>query len=169
MVQHEDIDHTGIPGVGGAGGLTVTQVYKSADEVVNNSSALQNDNLLLFAIAASEVWNFETHIFWDGATNSDAKFAFTVPAAATIRIWHGQGTDASGGANSQDTTYTGSGTVCGDHTGQGVGTIRHMSVSGYVINGANAGNVQLQWAQVTAQNTDTTVRQGSWIRATKMA
>ena len=37
-----------------------TTVYKTADEIVNNSTTLQNDDHLLLALGANEVWRLES-------------------------------------------------------------------------------------------------------------
>jgi len=43
----------------GGGGMSL--IVKEADETVNNSAVLQNDNELLFAVAANEVFQFEAY------------------------------------------------------------------------------------------------------------
>ena len=54
-------------------GLTV--VRKTADETVNNSNALQNDNHLLLALAANEVWQVElTLLLLSTSTTPDFLF-----------------------------------------------------------------------------------------------
>lgn len=51
----------------------------------------------------------------------------------------------------------------------GAGTNRGILIMGWVVNSTNAGNVQLQWAQNTADASDTKVKAGSWLVAYKMA
>jgi len=152
-----------------SGGIVPKFVRKTADEIVNNSSALQDDNHLLLALAVNEVWAFEVDLWFDAATAADTKFAFTIPTGATIRFSHLSDTDAGGTANNEGTTYSGSGTVCGSHAGQGVGTIRHVRLVGFVAtDGTNSGNLQLQWAQNTANASDATVFANSWLKAWKL-
>lgn len=158
-------------GVLAATNLTV--VRKAADETVNNSDVLQNDDSLLFAVGASETWAFQYHLIVTASTTADEKFAITVPAAASfLATMNGPGTgatsdssanaamrelDTSGGAS----TVGGLGTAAGD---------RHaVTITGTVVNGANAGNVALQWAQSAAEVSDMKVYAGSHLTARKIA
>jgi hypothetical protein len=166
MVQHADIDHTGIPGIP-AGAGTVTTAYKVADEIVNTSAALQNDDHLLFAVAASEVWDFQISLFFDSGTTPDIKFAITVPAGATL-LWAPTGQNDGGTAYEDSVVQTVSGTAFSQQ-GTGVGTIRHCRIAGVVICGATPGNVQLQWAQNTSNGSNTTVKAGSNLKAFQLA
>lgn len=148
-------------GAGGSGGVTV--VRKSANEVVNGSSTLQNDDHLLLALGVSEVWAFEFVIFHDSGTTPDIKMAITVPAGATL-AWGSLYALATGGSSFTGTTETVSGTSR-DFATAGVGVTRIVTLTGYVANGANAGNLQLQWAQNTSNGTDTTVHANSILKA----
>src|SRR4051812_42235203 len=61
----------------------VTIVRKTSDETVTSSTTLQSDNELLWAMAASEVWQFEIVLFVTAATASRIQVAFNVPSGAT--------------------------------------------------------------------------------------
>ena len=60
------------------------RVYKSADETVNASSTLQDDDELTFAIAANEVWEFSCVLAYVSNTTADIKFQFSLPSGATM-------------------------------------------------------------------------------------
>lgn len=143
-----------------AGGIP-TVVFKTADETVNNSNVLQNDDELLLAIAANEVWAFEINLYVSGNTTADFKAALVIPALATMLwayIWDGSANfdaciTASGASNNINLP--------------GAGTYGTIKITGCVFNGANAGNLQLQWAQVVATVVDTTVKKGSCLVAYK--
>jgi hypothetical protein len=153
-----------------SGGIVPKVVRKTADEIVNNSSVLQDDNHLLLALAVNEVWEFEADLYWDSGTTPDIKFAFTIPTGATLRFHHSSGTDAGGSSNTEDTTFSGSDTACGSHAGQGVGTVRHVRLHGFVAtDGSNSGNLQLRWAQNTQNASDTTVFANSTLKGWKLA
>ena len=139
-------------------GVFPTIVLKASDETVNNSNALQNDDDLLFAIGANEDWIFQFSIFYD--STAYFKFAITVPAAGTFLIWGVGQAYYSSGAFVYASAITASGTSRAVQGG-GAGTAKHTIITGSVSNGANAGNVQLQWAQSTAEATDTKVLAGS--------
>ena len=144
-----------------ARGLGTKIIRKTADETVNNSSTLQNDDTLLYALAASEVVTFVCSVHYDGATTPDIQFAFTVPAAATLR-WGVAGAFEDTAANNVNTGVTVSGTSIAVATA-GAGSAEHLLLVGVVANGANAGNLQLQWAQNTATASDTIVRANSFL------
>lgn len=134
------------------GPLTVS---KTADETVNNSTTLQNDDELLFAIKANETWAFEMFLPFTCENNTpDIKFAITVPASATL-YWilvymnTTKVEDTSGNAEWVE----------------GANGLRIASITGVVINSSTAGNVQLQWAQDTADASDTILKTGSYILA----
>ena len=142
-------------------------VYKSADEVVNNSSALQDDNHLLFALAATGEWEFECNLWFDSGTTPDFKFAFTSPASSTLYVAN-SGVNTSAVAYHEAPVAVASGTSVNLET-TGAGTIRHVNIMGYVRTAGTSGNLQLQWAQNTANASDTTVRRGSALKVWQLA
>lgn len=139
-------------------------VRKTADELVTNSTVLQNDDELLFPIAANEVWEFALLPISISATNTpDAKGAFTVPAGATIvGAYHGTNADGAVGVS----TF-----VAAQSISFMVETSARVQkvFAGIVISGANAGNVQFQWAQTTATVEDTKILANSCIIAHRLA
>lgn len=149
------------------GGLT----RKSANEVVNNSGALQNDDHLLQALGASQTWMFEAHIICQGPDAADIKIAFTVPSGATL-TWSaiGPATGATGGgAASTIVDYVSvSGTAATFGTDGNPKTLA-IHVRGMVRTAGTTGNLQLQWAQSAATANDTTVYTDSWLLALRVA
>lgn len=144
---------------------------KTADEPVNNSATLQNDDHLFIAIAANEIWYFDFFLRHSSGIGSGFKLAFTIPAAATMS-WvatateivgnPGQGSTRSGG---QDTSGTSTTIVAtSDTTGSG-----RFFGSGIVICGATPGNLQLQWAQAAATAHDTKLLTNSILIARRIA
>lgn len=150
----------------GAGADEITVVRKTADETVNNSSTLQNDDHLLLAIGANEVWEFEVNLWWIANSSADLKVAFTVPAAATLR-WANTGTNTSSVAYNETPVQGTSGTAFAFEAS--TGSDRHTRFVGYVANGANAGNLQVQWAQNSTHLSDLTVYANSTLRAWQLA
>ena len=135
-----------------------TFVRKTADEIVNNSTTLQNDDALLAALAANEVVAFQCAIHLTSGVTPDIKVAFTVPSGATLR-W-GMVGNADPSINQTSVGASGTGILAQT---AGVALPGHILLSGTVVNGANAGNLQLQWAQNTADASDTTVLANSWL------
>lgn len=149
----------------------IVKLYKTADESVTSSITLQNDDHLVFAIAASEVWVAEYTLFMTGASTGDFQYAFTVPAGAT-GIHGVQGATAT----TSDATSTlmtekvfavltsapAVGTVAS-------GTLTVARIYLQVTNSTTAGNVTLQWAQAASDVTATTVKAGSWLFGIRMS
>ena len=134
--------------------------FKSSDETVNNSSTLQNDDDLLVAIGASEIWSFEIDIFFDSGTTPDIKFALSGPSGAT-GLW-------SFVEVSSNVTKSIDGSSSASRDGGGAGFVRQTRITGYISNSTNAGNIQLLWAQNTADASDTIVKAGSRFIATRL-
>jgi len=144
----------------------IVVVRKTADETVNNSATLQNDDHLLFAIAASEEWVFNAYLFLSSNGTADFQVACTVPSGASMKF----GTEQVV-SNQAGTELPGSYTdISGDSPDSFEG-VSHgvLHVFGWILNSTTPGNVQIQWAQMTATAVDTIVRQGSFLRAYRMA
>ena len=144
----------------------IMRIYKAGDEVLNNDNALQNDDDLLFPIAANEVWHFKFVLNHLSGTTPDIKYAITIPSG-TIRYAYfcyvsiGFGPYGKVLASATAFVVDGLGVTDGTHN---LITV----IEGIVINGATPGNVQLQWAQNTAEATDTTVKAGSCLIAHRL-
>ena len=142
----------------GVGEITV--VRKTSDETVNNSTVLQNDNELFLPIAANEVWFFEMRLLTNSSAAADFKTTITLPSGAA-GFAHSMGTDSAGAQQISYQTWT--------LDWQGVaGNLGSPILNGIVINGANAGNIQLQWAQQFAEASDTKVLTNSCIIAIRL-
>lgn len=131
---------------------------KAASETVNNSATMQNDDDLFFDVEANEDWLFYFWLSLALKVASDFKYQFAVPAASDGRrsdYYNGGELNAVGLTNSQSL-------VAPDTN------IRALLIHGVYEGGANAGNVQLQWAQDTAVAEDTIVRAHSHMWAKRI-
>jgi hypothetical protein len=140
--------------------------YKTADENVNNSTVLQNDDHLAFSVAASEVWAFRM-FGWVTIASGDPGFkhAFTVPAASSgYRVMMIPNTTAGSvlQASVGDLTTA----LAGAPTGL---TTLFVVIEGVYVGGANAGTVQFQWAQQVAVASNTTLKLGSYLDLKRVA
>lgn len=147
-------------------------VRKTADETVNNSTALQNDDHLLVALPTAGTFGFQMVLFYDSSTTADFKAAFTMPAGATM-LWGGVGPATTAGSSVGDgqfLTTTVSGTAI-PYGGAGTGTTNTLMlvVNGEITMGGTSGNLQLQWAQNTLDATNTVVRTRSRLLAWRSA
>lgn len=139
--------------------------------VKNADTTLENDSTLKFDIGANENWEFTlAGLLYRGATNTGFKWDFTIPAGAVFTNKCAAMYDKSvpsptnvNGYNSElDTTDS----VAG-YSGSLVEP-RQFYVRGVILNGANAGTVQLRYAQNNSWATNTYLAAGSWLIARKI-
>lgn len=144
----------------------VTLVRKTADETVTNNNVLQDDDDLKITMVANESYAFEAFIVCGGPSAGNIKIAFTVPAGATLR-WGAIGPLlAAGSTHAKNATED---TSAASHNfDTETGTDRIIMVQGTVENGANAGDLQLQWAQAATDGNNTVVFENSWLKAHSM-
>ena len=134
----------------------VATAYRSADKIINNSNVLVDDGELLFAVGVNEIWQFYIFLLCISSAVADIKFAITVPAGGNAYIIsHMQIGGTTGTVPMNPWFATQAITVDGNAAN------RVAILQGLVINGANAGDVNLQWAQNVAEVSDTKVLLGS--------
>lgn len=150
-----------------------TYIEKSADETVNNSATLQDDDHLVLPVAANGVYFFEATLFYSTNATADLKLGWSVPAGATM-VW-GRGHAASSGAAGFHTANA-SGSVTALPTqastidvAGGASPPYMFFTAGLITVSSTAGNATLQWAQNTADVSDTKVLKGSFIRFRRTA
>lgn len=110
------------------------------------------------------IFQFEAVAYYNSNTTADIKFAFTIPAGATMR-WGGTGLSTGAGSVSGDATFpsiTGSGTSAAFG---GAAADAWAYFQGEVTMGVTAGNLQLQAAQQTSDASATNVLARSRIMA----
>jgi len=162
--QLEEYDGSTWQAVGG--GVTtfaeltdVTVVRKEADEAVNNSNILQNDDELLFAVGANEVWEVRVILLHDATSTAKLKVGFAAPTNSTV-AWFTDCANSGGTVKSfgnldlANTSF---------HSGENGSCI--FLIDAIFTTGANAGNLQLKWSQFTATAEDTKVLANSCIIA----
>lgn len=134
-------------------------ILKSVDEMVNNSATLQDDDELALPVAADEVWSFELILFFKSSATADLKIGWSVPAGASM-LW--QELDALSVA-----ALIESGTLLVD--GLGASTTAITVIRGVIVVGSAGGFVQLQWAQNSAEVSDTVIEANSHLIGTRLA
>jgi hypothetical protein len=150
--------------------LAPIAAYKASDESVTSSTVLQNDNDLVVAVAASCTYMLDLYVNYEGGTqgSSDLKLGWTVPAGTTVTWGHigvntvGTITQASVATTSDQTNTPSFGT-------NGAGNALSAFIRGTVLVSSTAGNLQLQWAQVTSSGTATKVKAGSYMLLQRIA
>lgn len=152
-------------------GLHNAPVRKTADQTVNNSTVLVNDNALLLALAANEIWLVTLYLLQTSpSANSDFKMGWAYPAACSIK-WapvygegiYGHWIGCSSGVSPNAIFIQTDTEVIGTANKQ-----QALMVVAIVINGANAGNLNFQWAQGTATAENTVVNANSALVGIKL-
>ena len=129
----------------------------AVDQVLTASSTvLQNITNMAAALPGTvgAIFRWSAVAFYDATTTADIKFAWTIPAGATMR-W-GMNALGPGGTNPVYTSITGSGTAVSIGA-LGIASVTMALMEGEVTMGATSGNLQLQGAQNTSDASVTTV------------
>jgi hypothetical protein len=145
-----------------ANSLVPLLVRKTALETVNNSTTLQNDDEIFWTPATSAVYQLELVVMYNSGTIPDLKLAFTVPTGAAL-TWAALYVDPSSGSMTVSANLTTGVLAIGGTAGD-----VHCLVQGVLVMSTTAGNLQLQWAQNTANASNSNVLAGSHGRLVRM-
>jgi hypothetical protein len=143
----------------------IVRVRKTADQSVVGSTTLVNDTHLTFPVAANDVWAVTWRLVYNAPTAGDLKIAWTFPTSGVLDasfVWLDSALAI--GQNGGHSTTSPTTAVNLGGTGTFVGPV---AVETLFVNSTNAGNLQLQWAQVTASGT-TTLVSGSSVTGWKL-
>lgn len=141
----------------------------NSSTVVNNSTVLTTVADLTMPVSATRQYAIDGCLIYTAATAADAKIQINGPTGATARIvTNALDTGAASAIGSRDATaYTiGSPMALG---GVGTGTTVAAHLTGRLSTSDAAGSLTLQWAQNTANASDTTLVLGSWIKLTPLS
>ncbi len=139
------------------------QVRKTSAQGVIDSTTLVDCTELVLPLLAEEVWLFDACIFFEADTTPDIKFAFTIPAGATM-IW-GLAEDTGGGSNAPVYRARQTSDDAQIIAASGYGTAVPVHLMGTVVCGGNAGDLQLRFAQNVADaGNPANVLANSWLR-----
>ncbi len=158
--------------------LTITSyitVFKTANESVNSAgtgATFQSDNEMTFPVAANKTYAFRMAAIYTTVAAADIKFQITGPLSPTVIAYEVRAgvppftgpaytANALAEAFGTDTTGCTAGT-CADLISAFAGK-GFVHLEGILQNGLNAGSVTVQFAQKTANASDTTVYAGSYI------
>lgn len=144
------------------GVLKKSEILKAANETVTGSTSFQADDELLFSMLANTRYSFNFEIFYVTTAAADFKFELdstgaTDPTSLSINYEYlaPAGTQYFGGNHTAMNTNV---TILSGSSGDG-----HIRISGWALNGADAGSFRLRWAQNTSDAGNTTVFRGSSI------
>ncbi len=136
---------------------TALFVLKGSDEIVNNSTTLQNDNELVLAVVANATYLLSCQMIQNSGATPAFKLDLTMPAGATWKPgWFTCGASAAAEQTGVMSTPAINGVT-------GAGADAFVKFEAVVVISSTSGNIQVRWAQNTANASDTTVRAGSWL------
>lgn len=141
---------------------------KSAEEIVNDSTELQIDDHLAFAVGANEEWHFTLALFVETTDAADLKLLFRAPAAATGYVYGYFAIGPGVFGLVRDFTAALGASASIDYTIGGAVSSVPIFIQGYIRTGANAGTLELLWAQDTAVVVDTKLQENSWLVAHRL-
>lgn len=144
-------------------------IRKNADQTVNNSTALVNDNALFVTLPATGTFSFEMVVLYISSAVADFKIGFTWPAGAT-GTWFPLG-PATGSTGSGDASFTVANTSGGSMNfgGGGAGNDLGMLIHGELSMGGTGGNLQFRFAQANLEASNTIVLDRSSMRVWRTA
>ena len=135
-------------------------VLKTADETVNNNNSTQADDALLVALGANETWMLRYFIKYNSNTTADFRYNISVPSGATYDSL------LQGDNNLGPLFYY---RTSSDELVAGKGADWACIFNAVVKTSSTPGNVVFNWAQYTANASDTKVLIGSNIVAHRLA
>lgn len=144
----------------------IIPIIKPSDQTVNNSITRINDTALVKAVVANGVYLLEGFLLYQSSTVADMSIEFALPSGASMNwIADGPASTSTTGVVSvtRDALLGISNKILG-----GIGANAVALPQGIVTVGANAGNVQLKWAQNALEVSNTIMRAGSWLRLIKI-
>jgi hypothetical protein len=152
------VDEFGVPWYYGE-----QRVALAADLSGVTTTTLADVTGLVFPVRANRRYDFDFDLIFQVAGTSGIKVGLTIPAASTlfnalVRIWALKTAPAvsmdTGIINASGGSVSSTGTL-------DTGVNARARVRGTLVNGANAGAIQLQWAAATAGAGAVTPKQGS--------
>ncbi|MCS7169379.1 MAG: hypothetical protein NZ949_02020 [Candidatus Kapabacteria bacterium] len=141
-------------------GATV-YVRKTTNQSVTNSTTYQNDNELVYSASANQVFEFEAYMFISGG-NGGIKIRVSIPTGASMKLFAELREDDQRHWRYAKLT-SGTDEVSHNDINSTTGFAR---IVGIIQMGSSSGNVQVQWAQLSANTTATTVEAGSYLKIT---
>lgn len=140
-----------------------TVKVKPDDQIVNNSTTLVNDEDLVLAVGANDVWVVHMVLFHIAGTGEpDMDYAFAVPSGGAVRVmetWERALSDTSPPDFGDGTSEMITGVA---------DTEKYVQITFVYIGGGTAGNLQLQWAQHQAVAENTTMKAKSFMLCQKI-
>ena len=137
-------------------GGRMLSIPKLTTQTVNNSTTLVEDDHLKFWLLATETVTFTMVVTYQTSGVADFKLRMTGPAGSTLLLGP-LGNVKVNTANALAVQNMVAGDVDIELGGGGLSTPRCITLAGTAVGGGTSGKVYLQWAQNTAEDTNTQV------------
>ena len=142
----------GIQGIQGVPGPNNLSGARTTAQRTTTATGMANVTDLAVALLASQAYTFDVYLFGGCNNTGGSQFSVTVPAGATLKM------QATGNTNAA-TAYTTGAVAASDGASPTFYTLnaqgRTVELHGVVVNGANAGNIQVRFKSVTNGQTTT--------------
>ena len=146
---------------------------KTADEIVNNSSTLQNDDHLVVPVTASSRYLWRAFIKLTSATAADFKLDLSLPAGSShesvSQWWHRAAAVGSQAGDERMFNSSSPTTTVPATDGTTTAELLMGEIHGLIVVAGTAGSVQVRWAQNAANVSDTTVYASSWMELVRVS
>ncbi len=156
----------------GLPGASHILVRKTADEAVDNSATMQNDDHFSFAIAANEVWFVELCLIVDGMDTGGMDCTWSLPTDGTFASRHigAEPDQTSTGVvvAASNLALIASGAEVRVVADAATVDITAIIMKFTIVNGANAGTAQFQWAQASNTVGPTNIHSESYMIAHRL-
>ncbi len=138
-----------------------------SDQTRNNSVTLLSSTDLVLPVAANSNYIFESQLICDSNTTADIKYSFLIPAGASLRVsaWTGGALDTALQTGIYHDAFDG---TQFSSEGAGSGTMMTCRPGGRLAVAGTAGSLTVQFAQNTANVSNTLLKAGSWIRLSRV-
>jgi hypothetical protein len=141
--------------------LASRAAVKGSNTSRSSTTTLADDPHLTLAVDANCIYVLELGLLYDGATAGDLATGLTGPAGfSSSIILAGLTPSAAGNSDDVMSATTGAAANVG---ALGAGTLAGALIKGTVTTAGTAGNLTLQWAQVSSSGTATILHSGSWM------
>jgi len=139
--------------------------YKAADQTINNSIVLQDDNDLSFVVPANSIWLFEARLKCISVTTTpDLNVQFAVPAGAAVECYADIEVGTLTNIRRGIVPINGASAFQRDL----INAAEVIRLWGQYIGAAAGGTFQLQWCQKVATVEDTKVLTNSTLWAMRV-
>lgn len=134
---------------------------------INNSTVLVSDGVMTLTLPAAASFTIRGTIVYDSSAAADFKVATVWPAGSSGKIWYdGLATTTVGIVGSAQYAVATASATTFAFGGAAVGTLTFLNFYGRITT-VGAGTFTVQYAQQTADPTNTTVRQDSYLEVVR--